>query len=103
MSSHLGKTRTNRGFLPRFLCVFLDSARIHCSFSFNLWLVYRMKLKAFCVTPVFPCYVLFCLFQSNLSLLRIRYLLREAVDEVTVGDNEPVRIRNNVRYPAILT
>ena len=68
MSSHLGKTRTNRGFLPRVLCVFLDSARIHCCFSFNLWLVYRIELKVFCVTPVFPCYVLFCLFQSNLSL-----------------------------------
>ena len=33
----------------------------------------------------------------------IRYLLREAVHEVTVGDNEPVRIRHNVRYPAIFT
>ena len=47
--------------------------------------------------------ILFGFFQSNLSgfydpcpeeekMLRIRYLFREAVHEVTVGDTEPVRI-----------
>ena len=58
--------------------------------------------------------VLFCfLFQSNLSGLydpcpdeekmpRIRYLFREAVNEVIVGDNEPVYgIPKHVRYPAL--
>lgn len=57
----------------------------------------------FCVALFFRCFVLFCFFQSNLSgfydpcpdeekMLRIRYLFREAVHEVTVNDNEPVRI-----------
>ena len=48
------------------------------------------------------CFSMFvCLFQSDLSgfydpcpneekMLQIRYLFREAVHEVTVGDNEPV-------------
>ena len=35
-------------------------------------------------------------------MLRIRYLFREAVNEVTVGDNEPVyKIPKRVRYPAL--
>ena len=57
----------------------------------------------------------FSLFQSNLSgfydlcrdeekMLRIRYQFREVVNEVTVGDNEPVYgIPKHVRYPALFS